>query len=74
MILSYIFRAYQFAKKLRRMMQYSFFVRMLIEEFIMVFLSSMINILRPNYDTWGEIFSFSLSIFMIVSALRLLPF
>ena len=48
-------------------MQYSFFVRMLVEEFILMFLSSVVNVSRPNYDTWGEIFSFTLSIIMIVS-------
>ena len=49
-------------------MQYSFYIRLLVEEFLAVFLSSLINVTLGIKSTWGEIFSYSLSIFMIVSS------
>jgi len=50
-----------------RMMQYSFYVRMLIEEFVSIFITCLINVMRPKYSTWGEILSFILAIILIVS-------
>jgi hypothetical protein len=50
-----------------RLMQYSFYVRMLVEEFILIFMTSLINVMRPSYKTWGEIFSFTLAIILIVT-------
>ncbi len=47
-------------------MQYSFYVRMLIEEFLSIFITCLINVMRPKYNTWGEILSFSLAIILIV--------
>jgi len=49
-------------------MQYSFYIRLLVEEFLAVFLSSLINVTLGIKGSWGEIFSYSLSIFMIVSS------
>ena len=54
-------------KKLRKWMQYSFYIRLLVEEFLAVFISSLINVTLGIKETWGEIFSYALSIFMIVS-------
>lgn len=50
-----------------RMMQYSFYVRMLIEEFVSIFITCLINVMRPKYTNWGEILSFILAIILIVS-------
>ena len=50
-----------------RMMQYSFYVRMLIEEFVSIFITCLINVMRPKYNTWGEILSFIVAIILIVS-------
>ncbi len=52
-------------------MQYSFYIRLLVEEFIIVFIISMINLTVGGFSSWGEIFSFVLSIFMIVSNKKL---
>jgi hypothetical protein len=48
-------------------MQYSFYVRMLIEEFVSIFITCLINVMRPKYSTWGEILSFIVAIILIVS-------
>jgi hypothetical protein len=48
-------------------MQYSFYVRMLIEEFVSIFITCLINVMRPKYSTWGEILSFTVAIILIVS-------
>jgi hypothetical protein len=48
-------------------MQYSFYVRMLIEEFVSIFITCLINVMRPRYNSWGEILSFTLAIILIVS-------
>ncbi len=53
-------------------MQYSFYIRLLVEEFLAIFISSLINVTLSIRHTWGEIFSYSLSIFMIVSFILLL--
>jgi hypothetical protein len=52
-------------------MQYSFYIRLLVEEFLAVFISSLINVTLSIKNTWGEILSYSLSIFMIVSLMQL---
>ena len=69
---NYFFKIYyrvkKVEKKLRKWMQYSFYIRLLVEEFLAVFLSSLINVTLGIKSTWGEIFSYSLSIFMIVSS------
>jgi hypothetical protein len=62
------YRVKKVEKKLRKWMQYSFYIRLLVEEFLAVFLSSLINVTLGIKSTWGEIFSYSLSIFMIVSS------
>lgn len=48
-------------------MRYSFYIRLLVEEFLLVFIVSVINVTVGGFSSWGEIFSFSFSIFMIVS-------
>ena len=60
-------KANNFAQKMSRMMQYSFYVRMLIEEFVSIFITCLINVMRPRYNSWGEILSFTLAIILIVS-------
>jgi len=54
-------------KKFKKWMQYSFYIRLLVEELIAVFISSVVNISSGIMTTWGEIFSYTLSIIMIVS-------
>ena len=63
----FINRLKKVEKKLRKWMQYSFYIRLLVEEFLAVFISSLINVTLGIKHTWGEILSYSLSIFMIVS-------
>jgi hypothetical protein len=57
-----------------RMMQYSFYVRMLIEEFVSIFITCLINVMRPKYTTWGEILSFIVAIILIVSYYKMTYF
>jgi len=58
--------------KLKKWMQYSFYIRLLVEELIAVFISSVVNISSGIMTTWGEIFSYALSIIMIVSKFQVI--
>ena len=59
-------RGIRVEKKLRSYMMYSFFIRMLIEEFISIFLISVINLTERDLDTWGEAFSYYMSGILLV--------
>ena len=52
-------------------MQYSFFIRLLIEEVIMVLIMCAVNITLRPLTCWGEILSFILAILLLATSICL---
>ncbi|CDW83265.1 UNKNOWN [Stylonychia lemnae] len=61
-----------FHKKLKKNLQYDFFLCLFVENYIQIVLSCLINIMIPSYSGIGDIFSLALSFILIVQILYLL--
>lgn len=64
-------RAKNVVYKLSSYLQYSFYLRLFIEEFLPVFLISVLNLAEGPVNDWGERFSYALSIGFMVTSISL---